>query len=404
MFTGSRKESYEERSLGNGATQSAVPVATAMGGKSTIAALVWSRLGDIDNFVEPFANSAAVLLARPSEPRVETCNDLNPYISNFWRATQQAPDAVVEYCDWPVNETDLHSRHRWLVLSPQAKDFRERMKADPDYYDARVAGWWVWGACCWIGGEWCRYTDGPNRRPNLKGQGVNGAAHQRCRPRIAAPDSSAGAGVHGEPSEGCGVCGTPPESRPGIGVGQWFGNGINNGVGGGTCAERRAWLLDWFGRLRDRLRNVRVCCGHWKRVCDSESVTTRLGTTGIFLDPPYPIVQMREALTAKKGKKSRSGGLYQGDDAAALLDLRDEVLAYCVERGNLPGYRIAVCCYEGDGYEALKPLGWGCVHWQSQGGYANRSKNNENRRRERIYFSPGCVRQPTLLDGLDVGE
>jgi hypothetical protein len=45
------------------------------GGKSRAAELVWSRLGDIGNYVEPFAGSLAVLLARPHEPRIETIND-----------------------------------------------------------------------------------------------------------------------------------------------------------------------------------------------------------------------------------------------------------------------------------------------------------------------------------------
>lgn len=42
------------------------------GGKSRAADLVWSRFGDVQNYVEPFAGSLAVLLARPSQPRDET--------------------------------------------------------------------------------------------------------------------------------------------------------------------------------------------------------------------------------------------------------------------------------------------------------------------------------------------
>jgi DNA adenine methylase len=128
-------------------------------------------------------------------------------------------------------------------------------------------------------------------------------------------------------------------------------------------------------------------------VCDSDSVTTRLGTTAIFLDPPYPLTR------ADTGKKSRAGGLYQGDDTATLNVLRDEVLAYCVERGPRKGYRICLACYEGDGYEMLaKDHGWSVVEWAASGGYANRGKNKENRQRERLYFSPGCVREATLFD------
>jgi len=35
------------------------------GGKRRVAAQVWDALGDVDNYVEPFAGSLAVLLGRP---------------------------------------------------------------------------------------------------------------------------------------------------------------------------------------------------------------------------------------------------------------------------------------------------------------------------------------------------
>ncbi len=36
------------------------------GGKASVAGEVWRRFGDVDNYVEPFCGSCAVLLARPS--------------------------------------------------------------------------------------------------------------------------------------------------------------------------------------------------------------------------------------------------------------------------------------------------------------------------------------------------
>lgn len=85
------------------------------GGKSVVAPLVWARLGDVANFVEPFFGSGACLLGRPHLPRTETVNDADGYLANFWRAVQTAPEAVARYADWPVNECDLHARHLWLV-------------------------------------------------------------------------------------------------------------------------------------------------------------------------------------------------------------------------------------------------------------------------------------------------
>src|SRR5690242_9091850 len=105
------------------------------GGKRRVADLVWSRLGNVDTYNEPFAGSLAVLLGRPHEPRVETVNDLDCFIANFWRALQADPEAVAFYADAPVNEADLHSRHRWLV--GRGRRLAMRVRRDPHYFNAK---------------------------------------------------------------------------------------------------------------------------------------------------------------------------------------------------------------------------------------------------------------------------
>jgi hypothetical protein len=195
------------------------------------------------------------------------------------------------------------------------------------------------------------------------------------------------AGGNARSTPGRGMCGL---GRPQLGDQHARGRGVHANDEAGTCQQRRLWLLDWFGRLQDRLRTVRVCCGHWLRVCNSESVTTRLGIVGVFLDPPYP------SHTAA-GQQSRDASIYATDGERDELDrLRDEVLAYCRERGADRRMRIAVCGYDTDGYAALEEQGWDCVAWRAQGGYGNRgkkpkSKGNANAGRERIWFSPGCL-------------
>ena len=68
-----------------------------MGGKSRVAADVWARFGDVPNFVEPFCGSAAVLFKRPVEhewwERIETVNDYDGMVANFWRVQ------IVKYAD-----------------------------------------------------------------------------------------------------------------------------------------------------------------------------------------------------------------------------------------------------------------------------------------------------------------
>jgi hypothetical protein len=369
------------------------------------------------------------LLARPHPPRVETLNDADCMVANFWRATATCPDEVAEWADWPVNEADLHARHRWLVLSHYAAEFRRRMRTEPGYFDARVAGWWAWGACAWIGSGWCKSPEsaewdqlpvltnnGPGQGVHAKGDGLSQqvpdlgsnrgsrfargvhGSHEGNRPQLA--DAYArGRGVHGNDAADHYLSQQVPHLGQGSGEGP--GNGAGRGVNGnaslGTCASRRAWLLDWFGRLRDRLRTTRVCCGHWLRVCDSRSVTTRLGLTGLFLDPPYPSHRA-------DGTESRSDSLYATDGSKDALDaLRDEVLAYCLERGSNPKMRIVVAGYDTDGYAELERHGWTVEKWSAQGGYGNRSKKGKaNAKRECLWCSPHCLRGPaSLFDRLD---
>lgn len=173
------------------------------------------------------------------------------------------------------------------------------------------------------------------------------------------------------------------KNRPQLADAYSRGRGVHGNDASGTCEQRRLWLLDWFSRLRDRLRTVRVCCGDFMRVIGSPSVTTRLGTVGIFFDAPY-----RKVL--ESGKRNRDSTLYSTDrDTECAVD---RVIAYCLERGNDPKMRIAACCYEGEGYEILLEKGWKVESWKSPGGYGNRTEyGKDNTRRERIFFSPHCL-------------
>ena len=74
------------------------------GGKSRVADVVWERFGDVRNYVEPFFGSGAVLLGRPGGARgMETVNDLDGFVANFWRAVALDPSAVWQWADSPVN-------------------------------------------------------------------------------------------------------------------------------------------------------------------------------------------------------------------------------------------------------------------------------------------------------------
>ncbi len=228
------------------------------GGKSRVAPLVWRAFGDVRNYVEPFFGSGAVLLGRPQPfEGTETVNDKDGFVSNFWRAVSSEPDAVAEWADWPVNENDQHARHLWLV--ERRESLTAKLEGDPGYYDTQIAGWWVWGICCWIGAGWCS-GDGPWMRDD-EGQRVH--------------LGDAGQGVH----------------RKLVHLG-------NAGQG------------EWMRALSGRLRRVRVCCGDWTRVC-GPTPTVKLGITGVLLDPPYA------------SEADRTAGLYAEDSGSVAHAVRE---------------------------------------------------------------------------------
>lgn len=317
------------------------------GGKRRVADMVWRRFGDVPSYVEPFFGSGAVLLSRPGEPGIETVNDADGLVSNFWRALQAAPDDVARHADWPVNENDLHARHHWLV---QRKDsLQARLEGDPDYYDAKMAGWWVWGMACWIGGGFCS-GNGPwhvvdvDGAPQLVRTAPDGDGIERKRVHVG----NAGRGVK--------------RKLPHVGDG---GRGVN----------REGALLGYMRDLADRLRRVRVCCGDWSRVMGDAVLLADTNLTGVFLDPPY---------SAEAG---RDNTLYRIEHDSVAHDCREWALAH----GDDPRYRIALCGYEG---EHAMPDSWECVAWKSGSGYGGKSAGGvyANAGRERVWFSPHCLK------------
>lgn len=107
------------------------------GGKSKVSTIVWERFGNVPNYVEPFFGSGAILLGRPGSPGIETINDKDGFVSNFWRSVVYAPEETAQWADWPVNENDLHARHIWLVQ--RRDELVSKLEGDPDYYDAKIA-------------------------------------------------------------------------------------------------------------------------------------------------------------------------------------------------------------------------------------------------------------------------
>lgn len=199
------------------------------GGKTKVASQIWKAFGNVPNYVEPFAGSLAVLLANNNIPKIETVNEINPFISNFWRAISKDPEGVAKFANYPVHETELHARHQWLLLTVN-DEFKDKMHNDVDFYDVKVAGFWIYGMSASIGSNW------------LQPKGI------KALPLL----SSAGGGIQGLTFN----------------------------------------ILEDFKLLQQRLKRVRVINGDWKRVVTPSITYKSKGLsskdiTGIFLDPPY---------------------------------------------------------------------------------------------------------------------
>jgi DNA adenine methylase len=338
------------------------------GGKSRAAHLIWPRFGDVPNYVEPFAGSLAVLMRRPTAPGNEIVNDLDCYVANAWRAMKLAPEEVAKHADWPCNEADLHARHRWLH---KRIEFRERMENDPDYFDAKIAAWWMWGLSNWIGDNFCRPSK-QDALPHLTGG--KGVARK-------VPHLTGGKGVARKVPHltgGKGVARKVPHLTGGQGVARKVphltgGKGDDapsalSEHGRSRCGTQSQGIAEWFEAIADRLRFTKVVCGDWRRVL-TKAATYGNGMTGVLLDPPYDT----------DGHDDVYGEMSRGVSGA--------VREWAIENGTNPLLRICLCGYEG---EHTMPADWACLPWKATGGYGSQS-GNQNASRERLYFSPACL-------------
>ena len=314
------------------------------GGKRRVADEVWARLGNVANFIEPFFGSGAVLLGRPHEPRVETVSDADHFLCNLWRAIQADPDGVARWADWPVNECDLAVRHLWLITEGWARI--AACDTDAAHYDAQVAGWWLWGACAWIGSGWCS-GDGPWSVVDAQWVKAGGEGVRRKMPQIG----GTGRGVN--------------RQIPRV----TWSNGIHSAD---------ANVIEWLRAIATRLRRVRVVCGDWSRVTGA-SVLHLHGTCGVFLDPPYGV---------------------DDRDTVYTHDCRDvagQAAEWARTIGQRSDTRVAFCGYD---TEQVFP-GWTPWAWKASGGYGSQSdgQGRANAGRETIWFSPACLapREPDLF-------
>jgi hypothetical protein len=298
-----------------------------------------------------------------------------------------------------VSHVDIGARHVWL-MEQRARLATELQ--DPNWPgDPKVAGWWLYGQCAWIGSGWCEWDRGgapevaieaPSQIPRVTaaGQGIQAIGRipehgstGRGILAIGADEASVG-GIGKVPHTGNAGLGINARGKiPSVADG---GTGIHaprvkgkgsvphtGNAGRGVQAKRgafassggdiKAWTsagyqaFFWLRRLASRLERVRVIHGSWERCLNSSYGGDE---TAVFLDPPY------------EGYEGvyRAGKVAQG------------VCDWARENGNL---RIALCGHAGD-YDLP---GWEVFLWERTRATMGSSKTKTE---EAIYFSPGCCR------------
>jgi len=386
------------------------------GGKSRAADAVWALFGDVNHYVEPFAGSLAVLLGRPHEPNrpyfSETVNDLDCLLVNAWRAIQFAPEETAHYASWPVTEADKMARQIAMVRWRET-DSANHIRGTHDWYDARMAGWWLWGVCISIGATWCNggpWTADSDGHAYRQQRAANEPGVTAVRPHLV--------------DNGRGVV-RPGLREPGVRAARPHLVGNGQGVVHGGLRERGVTaahlavmptvpynldpggfhpmtmpkLIEWFGWLSARLRHVRIVNGDWRRVVTpaaSKTLPVRQGDgiCGVFLDPPYD-------------NDVRAKNVYVHDDGSVASDVRE----WAIANGDDPDYRIVVAGFEAEHADQFAAAGWTSHEWFTvgylTGGMAQRDPTKAgvgNQDQERLWASPHCLTgqaadpQPSLFD------
>lgn len=310
------------------------------GGKGKVADLVWSLLGnDISRYFEPFAGSLAVLLARKREANVlynEIVNDLDCLLINVWRALKNASHEVALLCCDPSSQVLLWQRICYIVKNKDS--LLEKMIKDDEYYDIKLAAYWIYCKCSEIAGIEIDKIDVEEVYNSLN-NGITKGRIQLLR----------GGGIHSK-------C-----------------RSIYNPYSITRCKLERISL--WFSQIENVLENVKITCLDWKRLFnDGTHWQDDCGNSniGIFFDPPY-------------SDTSRRKSLYRIDS----YDIAKEVNDFCIKHANRKTYRIVLAGYEGE-HNNLEDYGYVKYSWKAQGGYGNMNKDYENKHKERLWASASC--------------
>lgn len=112
------------------------------GGKTTLAPRIAALFPPHKHYIEPFAGSLAVLLAKDPAPQ-ETVNDLDSKLVTFWRVLRDRPDEL-----WRACALTPHAREELALAKQDTDDEVEQARrvwvvlAQSRSHTVKATGWW----------------------------------------------------------------------------------------------------------------------------------------------------------------------------------------------------------------------------------------------------------------------
>jgi site-specific DNA-adenine methylase len=272
------------------------------GGKRRIAAYTWRRFGKPRVYIEPFCGMSSVLLRRKKDSVPEgTIRETINDRDAFVANFLRSIKLAPEFVLENATEppSEIEIRARWKAVASHRGRLRHEL-LHPEWCDPVFGGWFLYLYSNAI--RPCTGSDAPkSAKPSLHQDGI-------------------------------------------------------------LSKVQRSEALTRLKELRDRLQDVRICCGDYRNVMtdaelDAESVA-------IFVDPPY----------------KKAAGMYDKGGGKGSITVKldyDELVDRCIQLGENKKNRIALAGYKGD-YKL--PKSWYEFLWdETPGG------------KETLWMSPACT-------------
>ena len=257
------------------------------------------------------------------------------------------------------------------------------MEADPDFYDAQVAGWWVWGVNAWIGAGWCPGT-GRGSTPATASASAPPRQRRAGRGTTAPHLGNAGRGVN--------------RKRPHLGD---AGQGVNRkrphlGDAGQGVNRQRPTSATPGGRATTTWSTGRTSSATSRSSPGDSATSASAAATGRASAPAAPCRTGPRSACSRPRTSATSALQTCTRSTTTRFPRRSD---WCLEHGDDPRLRIVLAGYRAE-HDDLMPDTWR-RHYYSRHpprdstteSAARQDGNHANRANEVLWFSP-ALRDP----------